>query len=335
MRCKNALFLTLGLVTAIPTILPAVAASATSIRPSWQAFVVLIGILGNAHVGMTGFFFVAEPRYRPILRDNPLRYFWLPSLCMGGALTLFLHSPKGFWLYFLFHYAWLLWHFGRQNFGLYALVTNANRSGAPTSIERAFFSLLPVAAIPKAWTIYPDIGLGPDIIPWLVGVSWAMAFLCGGLLLTILRDLRMRADWQRCAALALSVGFFLPTLLSSDPAVALAFFAHPLQYIVMMLYLAGDRKQGRLLPRFAWLVTTGVALWTAIHFTQGPFAGLSLALAFGVTQIHFLVDAGVWRLALAPQRRIVADSFDFLFTAPRTATPSLNQGNHTAATGQR
>ena len=319
LRHKNALFLLLGLVTAIPTILPAVAASATSIRPGWQEFVLLLGFLGNAHVGMT-FFFVAEPRYRPILRDNLLRYFWLPSLCMGGTLTLFLFSPKGFWLYFLFHYAWLLWHFGRQNFGLYAFVANANRSGAPTLIERAFFSLLPVAAIPKALTIYPDIGLG-EIIPWLVGVSWALAFLCGGLLLAILRDRRIRADWQRCLALALSVGFFLPTLLSSDPAVALAFFAHPLQYIVMMLYLAGDRKQGRLLPRFAWLVTTGVALWAAIHFTQGPFAGLSLALAFGVTQIHILVDAGVWRLALAPQRRIVADSFDFLFTAPRTATP--------------
>ena len=61
LRRKNALFLLLGLVTAIPTILPAVAASATSIRPSWQAFVVLIGILGNAHVGMTGFFSSPNP----------------------------------------------------------------------------------------------------------------------------------------------------------------------------------------------------------------------------------------------------------------------------------
>src|SRR4029077_7425506 len=110
LRCKNALFLSLGLVTAIPTILPAVALSATSIRPSWQEFVVLIGFLGNAHVGKT-FFFVAEPRYRPILGENMRRYLWLSSLCMGGTLTLFLFSPKGFWLYFLFHYAWLLWHF--------------------------------------------------------------------------------------------------------------------------------------------------------------------------------------------------------------------------------
>ena len=55
LRRKNALFLLLGLVTAIPIILPAVAASATSIRPSWPEFVVLIGFLGNAHVGMTFF----------------------------------------------------------------------------------------------------------------------------------------------------------------------------------------------------------------------------------------------------------------------------------------
>ena len=55
LRHKNALFLLLGLVTAIPTILPAVAASATSIRPGWQEFVLLLGFLGNAHVGMTFF----------------------------------------------------------------------------------------------------------------------------------------------------------------------------------------------------------------------------------------------------------------------------------------
>jgi hypothetical protein len=40
---------------------------------------------------------------------------------------------------------------------------------------------------------------------------------------------------------------------------------------------------------------------------------MGLALAVGVTQAHFLIDSGPWRLKEKPQRSIIQESFDFLF----------------------
>lgn len=315
-RKKNTLFLALAVVTFIPTALPAIVVPFTAFQPSWTQFVFLIGILGNVHVGMTGFFYLGDRRYRSILAGSVLRFFILPLVCVSVAFVLFAWWPKGIWPYFAIHTAWLLVHFGRQNFGLYSFVAAGNRSGAVSSLERAFFSLLPIAAIPKAWTLYSEIGVGPNWVPWLDCLSIGLAAVCVVMLGLMLSRRALWADPQRVTALILGTAFFAPTVVSSNPAIALTFFAHPLQYIIMMLYLAGDRRQGRMAVRFGLLIATGIGLWGLLSYTQSTLTTAFLALSYGLTQAHLLIDAGVWRLRQPAQRAIIADSFDFLFRKP-------------------
>lgn len=324
LRSKNGLFLSLFTITVVMIALPQIFAPST--HPTWIQFVVLVGVIGNAHVGMTAFFYLGDKRYKPILASEPWRYFWLPIALMGLAIVLFLYSEQGFWAYFMAHYAWLLWHFGRQNFGIYSFVAVGNKSGPVTQLERYYFGLLPIAAVLKAWTMYSQIGLTGPIVPALLSLSYALFAVCGGMLAAILvLQPNVRQDWQRVTALLLGFAFFAPTIISDNPAVALTFFAHSAQYVIIMLYLAGDRKQGSLMLRYAILLFSGLSLWAFLTTLQPWLLPLYLAVTYGISQAHFLIDAGVWRLKMAPQRAIVAESFDFLFggaVKPKTVPAS-------------
>lgn len=324
LRSRDGLYLSLFVATVTLIALPV--AFASSSHPSWTQFVVVVGIMGNAHVGMTAFFCIGDDRYKPILARQPWRYVWLPLIAMTGAIALFLYSEKGFWLYFMIHYAWLLWHFGRQNFGIYSFVAVGNRSGRVSQLERWYFALIPVAGILKAWTLYPQIGMTGDIVPILRVAAWAafagaVAMLCAILYLYP----SVRSDWQRLVALVLGAIFFAPTLAFDNPAVALTFFAHSAQYIIMMLYLAGDRKQGSTMLRYGALFLGAITLAGGMALLQPAFMPMYLAIAYGISQVHFLIDAGVWRLKMAPQRAIIAESFDFLFSGHRSPEPARSR----------
>jgi len=87
-------------------------------------------------------------------------------------------------------------------------------------------------------------------------------------------------------------------------------FTHGAQYIMMMSVVSGRSSRGvlGLLTMCAVGVGAGLALnamrvWPALLVTMG------------ITQVHFLVDARVWRLREPRQRAIMRDRFDFLLTA--------------------
>ncbi len=86
--------------------------------------------------------------------------------------------------------------------------------------------------------------------------------------------------------------------------------AHGAQYILMMSVVSGRSARGVL----------GFVVMCAI----GVVAGLGLdamrmwpviLLGTGIVQVHFLVDAKVWRLREKRQRAIMNDRFDFLLAA--------------------
>jgi hypothetical protein len=318
LRSKNTLLAILFIGTVIPIILPVVFVPLTNFQPSWDWFIFMIGILGAAHVGTTSFFYIGDRRYKSVIADDRWRLLWLPAILMIGAFLVFAINSQGFWLYFALHYAWLIWHFGRQNFGLYSFVAGANRSGPPTSAERFYFNLLPVAAIPKALTLYTQVAVPALITPTLELISVILTLACAVLFTWIvLMTPGVRTDWQRIVSLILGFAFFLPTIVSSNPAIALTFFAHPIQYIVMMVYLAGDRKQGRTIFRISVLLVSGIGLWGILTYLQnsGTIAVYS-ALVFGITQAHILIDSGAWKLKVPKQRAIITESYDFLFRQP-------------------
>jgi len=124
--------------------------------------------------------------------------------------------------------------------------------------------------------------------------------------------------------IVLSIAFFAPAVIATNPSIALAFFAHPLQYIVMMVFMAGfGSSANRAAPmvRVGALLTCGLTLWAVIWLLNNPIsqfslgAKLALAFTYGVTQWHFLADAGLWKLRDAAVRKNFMDSFGFMFRA--------------------
>lgn len=207
-----------------------------------------------------------------------------------------------------------MWHFGRQNFGIYSFVAGGNRSGPISQAERRYFNLLPVSIVPRVLTLYPDVGLSGAPARIADNASVAMCVACAALAIFIIAsEKNVRRDWQRTLALILGFVFFMPAMLSSNAAIALAFFAHPIQYVIMMLYLAADRKQGLQMLRVALLFLSGVSLWALLTYFQAVSLPAFLAVAYGATQAHFLVDAGLWKLKLPKRRAAILESYDFLF----------------------
>ncbi len=282
-RSKNFLFGVLFLVTGGLTLLPAIVVPFVNLQLSWAQFVLLIGVIGNMHVGMTGFFFVGDARYKAMIADAPLWYVGFPLLLIAVAFFVFAVWPDGIWPYFLIHYPFLMWHFGRQNFGIYSFVAGANQSGPISQLERTYFNLLPLSILPKILTLYPNTGLSGRYTTLANALTLAMISICIGLAaLIIIREKNIRRDKQRAIALLMGLAFFLPTAFSSNSAIALTFFAHPAQYVVMMIYLAGDRKQGSIVVRLGLLAATGFGLWAVLTFFHTAAMPIFLALSYGV-----------------------------------------------------
>jgi hypothetical protein len=313
-RSKNFILTSLFLATLVPTLVPVIAVPINGLQLTYSQFLLVIGVIGNVHVGMTAFFFIGDDRYKAIIRENRFRYIGLPLISIAFAFVIFALWPKGVWPYFCVHIAWLMWHFGRQNFGIYAFVAAGNRSGPISQTERQYFNLLPISIVPKVMTLYPEVGLTGTLAEIANNLTIAMCLVCAALAVWIIvTEINVRKDWQRTTALLMGFFFFLPAMLSSNAGIALTFFAHPFQYIIMMLYLAADLKQSRQMLRVALLFLTGITLWAVLTYLQPVAMPVSLAIAFGVTQAHFLVDAGLWKLKSPKQRAAILESYDFLF----------------------
>jgi hypothetical protein len=244
------------------------------------------------------------------------------------AFAIFYFWPKGIWPYFVAHYAWLMWHFGRQNFGIYAFVAGGNSSGPISQAERQYFNLLPISIVPKVFTLYPDVGLSGAYAQIAGNLTIAMSAACVALAVWIIAsEKNVRNDWQRLVALLMGFVFFAPTMFSSNAAIGLTFMAHPIQYVIMMLYLAADRKQGFQMLRVAGLFLAGISLWAMLTYFQTVSMPAFLAIAYGTTQAHFLVDAGLWKLKMPRQRAAILESYDFLFNPGANATKPALQTN--------
>lgn len=94
-RSKNFLLTSLFLATIVPTVLPAIFVPLTGFHLTWAQFVIVIGVIGNAHVGMTAFFFMGDNRYKAIIEENRWRYIALPVISIAFAFLIFAIWPKG------------------------------------------------------------------------------------------------------------------------------------------------------------------------------------------------------------------------------------------------
>ena len=328
--------LSLALVTCLPLIgLPL--ASELSLLGAlggdfWSAVVVVGLLTGPVHVACTAFFYF-DPAFRPVLRESPARCLWSPALwplaiTTCGVVGAMLVGPWAFLLLFAFHNTWLFYHYQRQNFGLVSFISKHFGTGRlPPRVNTA----LNLAALGGILCLFAALfgapPLGGDVAPQmdttgLVGSDARMLLRGEGTALYVLSvllvvgllvlDKRLRSSGWVVGALLLSVGFFLPAVLfTALPATFMPLaIAHGAQYLLMMGIVSGRSSRSWLGVGllFGVCVGAGVAL-DALSTGAWPLA----LIGFGLVQVHFLVDAKVWRLREPRQREIMSERFDFFF----------------------
>jgi hypothetical protein len=310
-------FLLLALVTLLPLIgIPLYSAFATGPFPGTLA---VLAITGPMHVAATSFFYT-DRQFWPILRESPLRSFWslawAPLGMLGGGLLLAaaIGRPWAQMIAVGLQSLWLFYHYQRQNFGLISFVSTSGGCGrVPPRVDTA----LNVAAL-GAWISMLGVKgfcyheqLLPIPIPLILWRSGTLVYLVAGLLLawTVYREPRLRQSLWLMGSLVMGLAFFLPAFWFRDLTLAFVPYAtaHGAQYLVMMSVLSGRSSRGWM--ALLTMCVLAVSVGYAIDFSRAWPVVLALT---GFVQVHFLLDAKVWRLREPRQRAIMNDRFDFL-----------------------
>ena len=314
----------LALMTLIPLIgfpLALAVAKASGTGPPPGSLAVL-AITGPMHVAATGFFYF-DPAFRPVIGENRVSCLWslgwlpLVILTLGLAGTVAI-GPWAYLLIYSFHNIWLFYHYQRQNFGLASFVsTHVGCGRLPGHVNVA----LNVAAL---GAIISLLGT-PDFYPITQRIMPALAYtvlrglgttIYGASLLLMLRafrlEPRLRGNAWVAGALVLGIAFFLPTMVFRSASMAFLplAMAHGAQYILMMSVVSGRSARGVL--GFLVMCAVGVVAGLGLDAMR---AWPVILVATGIVQVHFLIDAKVWRLREKRQRAIMNDRFDFLLAA--------------------
>jgi len=134
----------------------------------------------------------------------------------------------------------------------------------------------------------------------------------------------------RFGFLLLSVVFYVPTFIFSDPSSAIMGYAlaHGMQYYVFMYFMGSNQT---LLSRniIRLMILVGACVLVGGALTQMRYAGVwgsykngIFGACLGFVMVHFVIDAGVWRLKEPFQRGYIQNSFAFLFTPPSEKDPA-------------
>lgn len=323
-RARSRGFLiTLALITLLPLAgVPLLLTVAAALGTGVPGSLALILVTGPMHVAATSFFYF-DRDFWPVLRESPARCFWSLGLLPVGILALGVAGAAiiGPWVYltiFFSHNVWLFYHYQRQNFGLISFVsTNVGCGRLPAQVN----TTLNLAALGGIISMLGTPGFYPNTEGLVTPQAYLAMRTVGttvyvvSLVLMIRvfrREPRLRESAWLVGALVLGMAFFLPAVVFQSAALAFLPYAiaHGAQYILMMSVLSGRSRRGwlALLTMCGLGVSIGLALNT---LTAWP----AILVATGITQVHFLVDAKVWRLREQRQRAIMNDRFDFLLAA--------------------
>ena len=310
-------------VTILPIVfVPLFAESRGSSKTVDNVFSLLL-VLSAMHVALTLFFYT-DRRYRVYFKENNRIFYYLPIFfILGTGLSYEILGKDNANYLFLMYHAWLVYHYGRQNYGLLCFATIGTGGKRVRKGERIILHLAPIAGILASM---PLLGQAKKSIfaPYLdlfyaTGLA-IFVIVIGALVYVLVNNLRYRTNlWHSAFLVTLSL-FYLPTFLSDNHMAGFMSYAiaHALQYFVFMYYLAADQKQGSTHARLFTLVGVAIAGWVTIWIFRdadlwGAFDQLAAGIGLGIVMAHFVVDAGTWKLSRSFQRSAVQDSFHFLF----------------------
>jgi hypothetical protein len=319
---KAAFFAALAAVTFLPLIAFPVAelGAVSSTLAALPPVVVLVALAGVGHVGATAYYYV-DGDFRGLVREGKVRFVVLPLvLACGLALGFVAGRALWGWLAAGF-FAWQLYHYQRQNYGLLALTALSAQVGQPPRAIRVCFNLAAVAGVLGAAGpqgiiagVLPEVGARLDRLDARVH-ALAIAIYALATLGALGAMARHRAFFRSPLVTLFAVAgmaFYVPALVSRDPFVTFWSYAiaHGAQYLLLMGVLSNGTSRPRLnLSALAALTMALTLVFLAMTETGRYLHGAYYGLVVG----HFLIDAKTWRLRESAQRAIIQQRFGFLF----------------------
>lgn len=265
---------------------------------------VLTLFLGGPHVLATLGLYL-DDQISAVVRGDLRRYVvWpllvVPAVALGfglarGQLALWLLSGL---------LAWQIYHFSKQNLGMFAFWTRARGLAAMTTGERRLL---------KATAVVGILGVlrTMDLVP-----RWSTSFQVAGLAVTAALALAAVTigDGRRRLALLLAAAFYLPVHLFSVDVTSAAFIyqaAHGAQYYLMVGHVIRvDRRTAR--ATLGIVLVGGVVLLAITAPASLVATPWLFGLGKGVVAAHFVADASFWQLRRPEVRAVMKDRFSFL-----------------------
>jgi hypothetical protein len=293
--------------------------------------------LGTAHVPATLFFYT-DSEFRPIIREYPFRYIYVPiflTLITGFLFAFSGLTATAFLL--LTYWSWQAFHYGRQNWGMYAFASIAETAKPPRFEERLAIDAGTLLAIAGTFKIL-GTAVAPAYLHRIFDYLYRFGFITfiGVLIFSIAVYTKFfkQTTVLKTIFFFTAVFFFVPIFVSTNNNIAFLSYAmaHGLQYIVFMSVISAtateEPRQARLsykslLKLGTFLLVVGFAFWRVGDLRQMEMVkdswGYSHAADFlfgavlGATMSHFVIDAGAWRLRMEKQRAYMSKRFYFLF----------------------
>jgi len=283
----------------------------------------LLFLLSTMHVGLTAFFY-SDKTYRSVAMEKWGYYFAFPAavIVLLGAIAM-AFPTSGIIYIMIFYHAWLLFHYGRQNYGILAFVATATQTGRPSVFEKTALHLAPIGGILAAYSVLPQAqdSVISNYIKFLFDVGAVLtiaAILCG--LIGAVVSFRSHGNLRRPIMLLILSCFYVPTFffLNYTQAILGYAIAHAIQYFVFMTFLAaGTQKRPPIVSLFVLLFWM-LGVWIVILITReeslfGDYQNFVGGAAVGLIIWHFVMDAGFWKLSVPWQRNQVRQRLGFLF----------------------
>ena len=303
--------------------------------------------LSTAHVPATLFFYT-DKEFAGIVRSKPARYIYFPIILtiVTGLLVAFSDSTTQAFVFLTF-WGWQAFHYGRQNVGVYAFVSIAEKGKPAHKLEKLAIDAGTICGILGTFKI-----LGFNVSPAYLHGVLELLYQVGrfGLIIVgvfslfvYLRNLRETTLLKTVFFFTL-VFFFLPIWLSQNINVTFLSYAiaHGLQYITFMSVVSLNSKAEagagafpyRSVAKFLlFLLVVGFIFYRAEDLRAVESIRNSVTLMrsvdflvgaiLGATMAHFVIDAGAWRLSKVAQRAYMSKRFGFLLNPrkPEAAEP--------------
>jgi hypothetical protein len=278
-----------------------------------RALAWLLFVGSSVHLAATGWLFSFRD-VRVVAAEHPARFVLAPvGLILAGALCAGVVSPAHLVWVLLAFFVWQFHHFQKQNVGVVALAAMGARLPGLARGER--HSILAAGTCGIAALV-----MRPAVLQLPLGSVSAKAFdaatvayalsAVAGLALLARRPPAARTP-AFCALLVTALAFPLPVFVFRSPYAAVGgmTIAHGLQYLVLVGLVAagaGASPGRRAVVSLAGVAVAGGVLLSALsHLHTAGSAGVRalFGVYLGLSVVHFVADAGLWRLRDPSVRR--------------------------------